>query len=495
MNGERRPLDRRADGQVPAFQPGKVNVVAPVVKAVAKPLSAARPAPHTSTAGSSGSFVDTVVQRPGDRNSVAEEAKPTSVKDRVKNIEVFTHSPSPSRASHAHVQAGGPASNPEIPDSLEQLESSAIQSDNVRDRLRPVVKKPESVTASDSVPVPGQRVDAADSMSSTPPVVPTRTYKQQSSAAPYRRDSFQRNGPKPYESKANTSANTHNPLHQNAITNSPQGPEPQVPSRLYKPSVQHTARDHHNRDQITHMSSPDSRGMQTHSDENVQNIENNFVNSVQLGQKRNYERSFSPRTRSDSSGSLNHQSVASSRSPSDSQKAKETSEPRQRLDNARLAGSQTRADLVTVTRVPSWRQTQPSTDNHVTHNADSPHPAPHEPDSRQEEQKPAPAHLELRESQPVVHHKREPSTEELECDQRAKELALVLRDSDRELSAVLTSDTKNRMQFLDGILPVDDQTELRQRSSSKKEDTSHTQETKDEYVFSSVIHLLKMQCW
>ena len=58
----------------------------------------------------------------------------------------------------------------------------------------------------------------------------------------------------------------------------------------------------------------------------------------------------------------------------------------------------------------------------------------------------------------TISHGRQPSQEELECDQQAKELAREVADSEKKLSDVLSADTtKNRMRYMDGLFsgPLD----------------------------------------
>ncbi|XP_070198444.1 protein Shroom3-like isoform X4 [Littorina saxatilis] len=56
----------------------------------------------------------------------------------------------------------------------------------------------------------------------------------------------------------------------------------------------------------------------------------------------------------------------------------------------------------------------------------------------------------------TISHGRQPSQEELECDQRAAELAREVADSEKKLSDVLSSDTdKKRMKYMDGLFSAD----------------------------------------
>ncbi|WAQ99064.1 SHRM3-like protein [Mya arenaria] len=415
LNGDRKATDQRVPPVNSSLQPAEVTSVQHAVKSVANPLSNMSLQNSNSPTGissSSGNFVDTVVQRPRDRNSLTEEPREPrqSVKDRVKNIEVFSHSPGSSKGGSQHSPNNGPGQafcddnrdssfDSYTSDSLEQLESSAIQSDNLKDRLRPVVKKGETS------------------------------------------------------------------------------------------SVQ-----------------PESLNI---------NKENTLVHSVQGGQKRNYQKSFSPRTRSgSSSGNSDHQNVATfhNRSHSDKQQGGTTSPQRQDHKRNHHHSEQRHSHDLRLPQghsknSPSSQSVQHKTsdqspsDNHNSQRHDKSksmnnkrnindpsYQIHHHTDNKDDQNKRISPHTTLHSEvvkehhsaaphatpEVVVNHGRQPSAEELECDQKAQELAKVLQDSDKELSEVLQVDSKkNRMQFLDGILPVEPTGEERRpRSASKKEEKS-----------------------
>ena len=70
------------------------------------------------------------------------------------------------------------------------------------------------------------------------------------------------------------------------------------------------------------------------------------------------------------------------------------------------------------------------------------------------ERSPPPAPAEMT----IISHGRQPSQEELECDQQAKELAREVAGSEKKLSDVLSADsTKKRMKYMDGLFssPLD----------------------------------------
>ncbi|XP_053399311.1 uncharacterized protein LOC123558351 isoform X6 [Mercenaria mercenaria] len=532
--------------QVPAFQAAEVSTVQHAQKSMAKPLpliSVQKLNSPSSVSNSSGSFVSTVVQRPAmnqqEKTPTADEPARCSVKDRIKNIEVFSHSPLSSknqRQSGDHGDRGSLSlEEKEInaADSLEQLESSIKSSDSFRDRLRPVVKRTETDKTVDQH-VPSERVstDAADSVRMTPPV-PNRTYRQKQPSVQnepvFRKNSFQNHNaaPRPYENKNSGSVNIHNPLNQNNFVNYNQGfgseskrspgqsvPEPQVPARPQKQNLG-SNNEQNLRDQNSSIPSPDSRLKPNYSDESVQNRDNTQTSGVSSGQKRNYESSFS-RSRNHSSGSSNnslgpesHQSDKSvanfhNRLPPNTQNEQNMRGNSQRNDHRgdnsfehrhqqshdRRSPGQSRnstnesrnlkshlqhVDNHSVNRNNSQSDPSSRTSNYDTQNKDSPDKMR---DSVTNSDK------DRHGSQLVtVNHGRQPSAEELECDQKAQELAKVLKDSDKQLSEVLTSDSKKiRMQYLDGLLPVDsDQGEERRpRSGTKTEGSAEEKKEKTE---------------
>lgn len=537
--------NQRGMPQVTSYQAPEVSNVQHAQKLVAKPLQGHNVQTLNSPTGmsnSSGSFVSTVVQRPAmnsaERNNLAnEDATRPSVKDRVKNIEVFTHTPG---SSKGNVQRSGQPNglnkafneekqvsgvHPQA-DSLEHLESSMPRNDSFRDRLRPVVKKSESDQSEEITPSQSSgashrvSADGTDNLKTTPPQVPNRTYKHQhqSNSPGFRKDSFPNRGPKPFENKSNSSANIHSPLGQNNVMNSyaskpetvPEPkrspghsvPEPQVPSRSSRPSW---ASDHQlTRDQNANISSHDSR-TKKFSDENVQNKENTQVHTgVHSGQKRNYDKSFS-RTRNSSGGSSSNSSVSDPHSvhsfqnwhPGNTQSDKHTGGNSQRLDNKgenyseqkqayeqRTNQSRSRYNQSPIQRNQHPEQSHSSPANVHTQSPNSSRRS--DPvDMRQNPSKDTSGQPEERHSSPVVvNHARQPSAEELECDQKAEELAKVLKESDKELSEVLTSESKkSRMQYLDGILPLkaEHADERRPRSGTKTEkQPEEKQEEKEE---------------
>lgn len=527
--------------QVAAFQAAEVTTVQHAQKFVAKPLpslSVQKLHSPSNITNSSGSFVSTVVQRPAmnqqDRSSSSEEPR-CSVKDRVKNIEVFTHSPQSSKSQRSAQDPGNRGSlspvekERNVADSLELLESSINSSDNIRDRLRPVVKRVE--TGTPELHGSQERVssDAADSAKAMPPAVPNRTYRQKASVQNeplFRKNSFQNhsNGPRPFENKNTGSSNIHNPLNQNSFMNYNQSsgpeprrspgqsaPEPQVPARLQGQN-RGSNTEQNLRDQNSNLPSQDSRLKPNVSEKNLQK-ESVQMPGVQSGHKRNYESSFS-RSRTHSGTSSNSSLGPDSHhndknaanysnrlqaSPHNEQNMRGNSqrndnrgdnsfESRHQSQDSRAAGRT--KNLSGDSR--NWRTQLNHVDNHVNQNnsqsdssARTPNNKPQtndspdkKPESISNDEKGRPAsHLV------TVNHGRQPSAEELECDQKAQELAKVLKDSEKQLSEVLTSDSKKiRMQYLDGILPVDsDQDEQRRpRSGTKTEGSADEKKEKTE---------------
>ncbi|KAH3713567.1 hypothetical protein DPMN_073359 [Dreissena polymorpha] len=496
---------RRSPPQVPAFQSADVTSVPHVVKSVAQPLPKVN-LPTSMT--SSGSFTDTVVQRPGDRNSVSEEPRPT-VKDRVKNIEVFAHSPGSTRSGsrerlHSNGSSGATGDEKKDSsmenhkaDSLERLESSVTHSDSFRDRLRPVVKKVSDDESKHSE-------DMADIVSSTPPVVPNRTYKQQqpavSNSSSYRKDSFQNHGPKPYANKSNNSANIHNPLHQNNVVNFSQSqdmkrspgqsiPEPQVPARSWK-------NEQFVRDQNSSVSSPDSRH---HGDANdtVKNKENTQVTSVQSRQKWNHETTFSPNTRSHIHKSDNQNVAIFQQNHHPKEKTRDSEQNPGTVPSHSMSSppQSWQHPPTSDNRHPSSQTKMSNTSPHTQNISTSVNRSDRSTHSNRADQtlpdqpvQPALSQVSLNHGRQTVaplvsvQHGRQPSAEELECDLRAQELAKVLGESERELCEVLQSDSKmSRMQFLDGILQVEPETpeERRPRSATKGDEKSTPQKSEE----------------
>ncbi|XP_060599682.1 uncharacterized protein LOC132753256 [Ruditapes philippinarum] len=527
--------------QVPAFQPAEVSTVQHAQKSMAKPLpqvSVQKLTSPSSVSNTSGSFVSTVVQRPAmnqaQEKTLTEEELRCSVKDRVKNIEVFSHSPVSSKSQR---QSGDPANKGSISpdekdvnaaDSLEQLESSIKSSDSFRDRLRPVVKRVDNDKPEQQVTPERVSTDAADSVRVTPPVVPNRTYRQKQPSVPnepvFRKNSFQNhNAPRPYESRNSGSANIHNPLNHNNYNNYKPGsvpeskrspgqsvPEPQVPARPQKQNLG-PYNEQNLRDQNSNIPSPDTRLKPNYTDENVQKRENTQTPTLSSGNKRNYEKSFS-RSRTHSSGSSNnshnsdsHQSdknVANfhTRLPGNTQSEQnvrgnshrndqrgDSFEHRPQSHDHRSPGQSrnssselrnVRSHLHHVDNHVASRNNSQSESSSRTNNYD----APCTDVSNKSRGSVTNPEKDRHGSHLVtVNHGRQPSAEELECDQKAQELAKVLKDSDKQLSEVLTSDSKKiRMQYLDGLLPVDSDEgqERRPRSGTKTEPSAEEQKDK-----------------
>lgn len=509
--------------QVTAYQPPEVSSVQHAQKLVAKPLRS-NPGHNMN---SSGRFVDTVVQQPAmnsvDRNEQQNEEGPrTSVKDRVKNIEVFSHSPGSNKASAQRSgQTNGPTSKafsddqhpsnvhqPSV-DSLEQLESTT-RNDSFRDRLRPVVRKSESESeevkpshTSPSGHSHQQSADDSENMKNMPPMVPNRTYKQTG----YRMDQYSNRGPKPYENKSNSSANIHSPLGPSNFMNNYKSdpvpekrspgqslPEPQVPSRSSKPGW---TNDQLTPDQNANVSSQEMR-LKNYRDEHVQNKENTQHSSVQSGQKRNYDKSFS-RNRNSSGGSSNNSSMSDPHSVGSFQNwhsgnthsDKQMGSHSHRLDNRGDNNTEQKhspsysgsaPNRSSYNRSPVQQNQAPEQSHSNTPNTRIPNQSPasirkSEPiEMKPNPNKEANSPSSDRKGSPVgipVNHARQPSAEELECDQKAQELAKVLKDSDKELCDVLSSESKkSRMQYLDGIFHTQPGVveERRPRSGTAKSD-------------------------
>lgn len=518
---------QRGMPQVHAYQPPEVSSVSHAQKMVAKPLHG-QPTQKLNTPsampGSSGSFVGTVVQRPAmspeDHSPQAsDEANRPSVKDRVKNIEVFSHSPGSSKPNvqrSVHPASAGEklasvSVQPQSTDSLEQLESTT-RNDSFRDRLRPVIKKTDDdckddIGASQADMVTQQPwTDNAESVKGMPPMVPNRTYKQQTGW----KDQYANRGPKPYGNKSNSSANIHSPVGSNKNTNnyktdsvpepkrspSHSVPEPQVPSRSSKPSW---GSDNLTQDQNSSISSQDSRSS-NHGDDLLPNKDNTKVHSsVHSGQKRNYDKSFS-RTRHSSGGSSSHvdphsagnvQNWRSGNTQSDKLMGSNSHRSDFKGDNyseqkhgqqIEQRSAQSRYNHSPTQRLQSSDQSHSNMPNTETDNQ----PPASIPRNETVEMKQNSALEANSQTMLVVNHIRQPSAEELECDQKAQELAKVLKDSDKQLCDVLTSDSKkNRMQYLDGIFPTtaEGTEEHRPRSGTKSDKpVEEKPEEKEEYV-------------
>ena len=551
-------------------------------------------------AGNAGSFISTVVQRPNanvnaDRSSQQDEHIP-SVKDRIKSIEVISYSPgsaktgqkssTPNRVDGIKApfqgdskwEGGTPRRDS---DSLEKLESSVRSSNSFRDRLRPIVRKVESVQKTEETPPfvarTNEKVDSAK-VEGTPPV-PVRTYKNidgqsssdrpprpsskpgEMSKSPYRQNSFQfRNSavshPRPYENKNEPGANIHSPswvksdnVHNESLKKSV--PEPQVPSRApLRPKGADPVRSQpyevqnsdktFDQNQITSSRNPrlstESAKSDTSSISSVRspdssNTSRNYESpssqsySVQIGQKRksststrsqstssyspntNNGSSLSPESQARISDDMHYNRYQNNSQPYSQSGDKKSNNSRPESDNN---AANDRSPAQSVSRYQSgdykhWR-TQNERDKAenvgVKNSPESRAPLvsnKHEDYSAKDnEDKLNRKNLDDKykttsdktaDNSAVVNisHQRVPSTEELECDEKAQELARVLQDSDKQLSQVLTSDSsKSRMQYMDGLFQVDnDPVPTRPRSASKKESAEEEKEKEEqqEYVF------------
>ncbi|KAL4229933.1 melanosome organization [Mactra antiquata] len=545
---ENHVTSQKPPSHLPTYQSAEVTSVQHPHKSMARPLQGLSVHKYASSSSSSGSFVSTVVQRPTmspqDRSPTPEEQR-TSVRDRVKNIEVFTHSPlgSGQRAQTPTGRRGStsPESKREtnVANSLEELESSIKSADSFRDRLRPVVKKldPEQNeirSSTDNL----SNSDVADSVKlSPPPEIPSRTYRQKASTPNepvYRRNSFQKHNavPRPYESKTTNSANIHNPLNQNNFMNYKPGtspepmrspsqsvPEPQVPARIQKSVSGSSIEQQTYRDQNSNIPSPESR--LNHSDDRIQVKDNTQLNnSVQSGQKRNYESSFS-RSRNLSGGNTpnnveiryhdktvanNHNRHSNNTSSDQSFNDKNIS-----YKNEQRVGHSSRTEFKGDNSFETRSKPSPSVDQKSSsrnYNGDS-HSWRSDvnhtdnqsvPQNKQQSvsnvQTKGHSLKEVKDDQGqssnsdakdkqgshlvTVNHGRQASAEEIECDKKAKELAKVLKGSDKVLSDVLTSDSKKiRMQYLDGILPVETDVVEERRPRTGTKNSVSTEEEKE----------------
>ena len=557
-----------------------------IQKSSAQPLQAVSASQQSSQmAGNAGSFISTVVQRPNANvNSDKDEHIP-SVKDRIKNIEVISHSPGsakpvqkpamPNRAD-ATSDSGTPRKDS---DSLEKLESS-MRSNSFRDRLRPVVRKVESVKKTEMTPpVIGRPNEKSDSskVEGTPPV-PVRTYKNidgqgssdrpprpsskpgEMSNSPYRTNSFQfRNSalshPRPYENKNEPGANIHSPswvksdnIHNESMKKSV--PEPQVPSRApLRPKVADPMRNQPyegqggdktiDQNQIMSSRNPRLSTELAKSDTSISSVQSpasanssrNYESpssqsySVQVGQKRKSNNAFSSSARSQSTSSYNpNVNNESALSPESQARISDNSHYNRYQNNAQSygpsgdnsnKGNNVRSELNTsaasdrspaqpVSRYQSgdykhWRTPTPNerdkNDNIGVKN--SPESRGSHVLNKQEDYSAKATEDKLNKKNlddkrntsdktvdNIVHisHQRVPSSEELECDEKAQELARVLPDSDKQLSQVLTSDSsKSRMQYMDGLFQDDNEPiPARPRSASKKEAAEENKEKDDQ---------------
>ena len=563
-----------------------------VQKLSVQPLQAASASQESSQmAGNAGSFISTVVQRPNaivnaDKSSKQDEHIP-SVKDRIKNIEVISHSPGSAKTGQKTATPNRVDSTLEVgtsqkeSDSLEKLESSVRSSNSFRDRLRPIVRKVESVKKTElTPPLIGRANEKGDStkVEGTPPV-PVRTYKNidgqgssdrpprpsskpgEMSNSPYRQNSFQfRNSalshPRPYENKNEPGANIHSPLrvksdnvHNESMKKSV--PEPQVPSRApLRPKVADPLRPQPYEVQSgdktfdpNQIASSRNQRLSTESaksDTSISSVRSpgsssssrNYESpssqsySVQVGQKRKSNNTFSTSARSQSTSSYNpNESSLSPESQariSDMHYNRYQNNPQSYSQSGDKKGNNMRSELDnSAANDPSpaqpesryqsgdykhWRtQNERDKTENVGVNNSPESRAPHVSNKQEDysakstEDKLNQKNLDdkhntnssdnsVDNSAPVniISHKRVPSTEELECDEKAQELARVLPDSDKQLSQVLTSDSsKSRMQYMDGLFQEDTHPlPTRPRSASKKEAAEEDKEKEDqqEYV-------------
>lgn len=590
-------------------------------------------------AGNAGSFISTVVQRPN-ANLNADRTIPSqqdenvpSVKDRIKNIEVISHSPgsgkgiqssaAPTRIdgikaafeSDSKSERGTPRRGSE---SLEKLESSVRSSNSFRDRLRPVVRKVENNQMKEektNSPAWASKVVDSSKVEGTPPV-PVRTYKNiesqnssdrpprpsskpgESSDSPYRRNSFQLrhsalSHPRPYENRTETSANVQSPswaksdnVHNESVKKSV--PEPQVPSRVplrphpgvHQPhrgqaNEQYSSDKTYDQNQINssrdqrlssetasrsdHLSTPSGRSPNSLTQPRKYESPNATSYSVQVGQKRKSDNSFttsSTGTRSQSTSSYSQNMTSESRLSPGSQNQIRTSDNvhydkyqnnsqfssqiDDKKENNRVQrpyvgeGSSSvrdrhdevdRSPAQSMTRYQSgdyksWRsnnekaevdsvseKNRPESQAQFVSNSPQDYSTKNSPQDystknslqdystkvREERHNRKNSEEKNRTSSDKLHdnvntanvtisHRRVPSHEELECDEKAQELARVLNESDKQLSQVLMSDSnKIRMQYMDGLFQSEgDSVQARPRSASKKESVSEEKDQEEQ---------------
>ena len=527
--------------QVPSFKAAETSPVPHVQKSVAQPLQSANTQKPNSPAssGSSGSFVSTVVQRPMPASqggvSVPEEQRP-SVKDRVKSIEVYSHSPALSKAPQKRDsplterktlfqsesnKTGEQSASQQMADSLEKLESSVKSSDSFRDRLRPVVRKVESDRVEEPPHVSSRRSherkssDNVDRITGLPPEVPSRTYKDTSYTGeqrsnrelPNRSNSFQSrhpavHHPRPYD-KNKTSGSGYSPVDMNNYKNrsgkepqrspSQSVPEPQVPRQNNKHYSQRQSHDIPDKlsdkpkiDQKSNIPSPEHRVRHSSYSDKTDISPGQTQNSVLVGQKRKMDNSFvnhgkshvvTLQSNTDTNTYMPDKNMQDTFRPlsrsnpntqSDINRRDNELMPEKLGDNSsdKIRSSQIEKSEKSPVHVTSyhrgdfknWKNDPSSYKPSNISIQDSKSASIQRSDSNlQQDVNKISESVQKKDvhSMEIV-HKRQPSAEELECDLKAHELAQVLKESDRELSSVLATDShKVRMRYMDGILPAE----------------------------------------
>ena len=574
----------------------------------------------SQASSNAGSFVSTVVQRPNTNLNSAEKPSAEadehipSVRDRIKSIEVISHSPASAKSSQksSNIARNGikfesDKSEEGTPrrgsDSLEKLESSVRSSNSFRDRLRPVVRKVDNnQKMEDQPPFVARSNDRSNEkhgeiskVEGTPPV-PVRTYKNiegqnssdrpprpsskpgESLNSPYRKNSFQLrhsalSHPRSYENKNEpSSANVQSPVwakgdNVHAESTKKSTPEPQVPSRVPlrpKPNEmgppqpvrglhheQYSADKRYDQNQITSSRnqrvpleiSPSSSSQSSSTLGQSRNYESTVAQSysVQSGQKRKSDNSFITNRRSPSSsfsqninddialspGSQNQNRTSDNVHYDKYQNEDKKENIEQRTDSGegtsgvrKYRDEPDKSPAQSVTRYQSgdyknWRSNseKSNVDSALVGVKNRPESqAPYVSNNQQDyttnlseqnlNRKNTSDKNRTSSDKPpdntaivMISHRKQPSQEELECDEKAQELARVLQESDKQLSQVLTSDSnKSRMQYMDGLFQVESEhVPARPKSASKKESTSEEkdQEEQKEYVlfydFNSVL--------
>ena len=131
-------------------------------------------------------------------------------------------------------------------------------------------------------------------------------------------------------------------------------------------------------------------------------------------------------------GHVRNSASGHSNSPAD--RSRSTSSPYNRRESAPPAAPRTPAETTTAVAMVSPRRK--SEGNFLSSHAEA---------AAEKELPPGPGSM-------TVCHGRQPSQEELECDQRAQELAREVAGSEKKLSDVLSADpTKKRMKYMDGL--------------------------------------------
>ena len=566
----------------------------------------------SQASSNAGSFVSTVVQRPNTNLNSAEKPSAEadehipSVRDRIKSIEVISHSPASAKSSQksSNIARNGikfesDKSEEGTPrrgsDSLEKLESSVRSSNSFRDRLRPVVRKVDNNQKMEDQPPfvarsndrSNEKLGEISKVEGTPPV-PVRTYKNiegqnssdrpprpsskpgESLNSPYRKNSFQLrhsalSHPRSYENKNEpSSANVQSPVwakgdNVHAESTKKSTPEPQVPSRVPlrpKPNEmgppqpvrglhheQYSADKRYDQNQITSSRnqrvpleiSPSSSSQSSSTLGQSRNYESTVAQSysVQSGQKRKSDNSFITNRRSPSSSfsqNINDDIALSSGSQNQNRTSDnvhydkyQNEDKKENIEQRTDSGEGTsgirkyrdepdKSPAQSVTRYQSgdyknWRSNseKSNVDSALVGVKNRPESqAPYVSNNQQDyttnvseqnlNRKNTSDKNRTSSDKPpdntaivMISHRKQPSQEELECDEKAQELARVLQESDKQLSQVLTSDSnKSRMQYMDGLFQVESEhVPARPKSASKKESTSEEkdQEEQKEYVY------------